>query len=412
MVVKGYYRALGGASTSDGARATFNTTDRCDGTLTEVGKGRVTLAVKGRSRSSSRPAGPTWSRRSCSGAQGRRAPARWSRRTAASGVGGRSRSASAQRAQATARVGALKGMQRSRRAQRDQIRLARAIAARSRRPLPRCAVRRPDRELHAAPHGRAPLGRRRHALADVLRAHALLLRARPRAPASSTAPGRADASISRFASPTAIGAQASSSATSSPIAAPRRRRRGSPARSARRRRRRSRAPVMISSFARPTPTTCGSREEPPRSGTRPRRVSGSPTNASSDMHPQVAGQRELQRPAEADAVDLADGRLGHLLGEVPGLEAVAAERAQLLGARAAAAPAPRRPSRRRTPGRCRAGRRSARTGRRRPRAAPRPMASTSSSLNALRFSGRLRMTWRTASRSSVMTRSDTAVRLA
>ena len=38
---------------------------------------------------------------------------------------------------------------------------------------------------------------------------------------------------------------------------------------------------MISSFARPTPTTCGSREEPPTSGTSPKRVSGRPTNASS-----------------------------------------------------------------------------------------------------------------------------------
>ena len=48
MVVKGYYRTLGGASTSTARSATFNTVDRCDGTLTQVGKGRVTLAVKGR----------------------------------------------------------------------------------------------------------------------------------------------------------------------------------------------------------------------------------------------------------------------------------------------------------------------------------------------------------------------------
>jgi hypothetical protein len=47
MVVKGYYRALGGASTATARNATFVTTDRCDGTLTEVGKGRVTLALKG-----------------------------------------------------------------------------------------------------------------------------------------------------------------------------------------------------------------------------------------------------------------------------------------------------------------------------------------------------------------------------
>ena len=47
MVAKGFYRALGGASTATARNATFVTTDRCDGTVTEVGKGRVTLAVKG-----------------------------------------------------------------------------------------------------------------------------------------------------------------------------------------------------------------------------------------------------------------------------------------------------------------------------------------------------------------------------
>jgi len=39
-------------------------------------------------------------------------------------------------------------------------------------------------------------------------------------------------------------------------------------------------PVMISSLARPRPTTCGSREAPPTSGIRPIRVSGMPTIAS------------------------------------------------------------------------------------------------------------------------------------
>ncbi|MDA0180406.1 thrombospondin type 3 repeat-containing protein [Solirubrobacter phytolaccae] len=48
MVVKGYYRALGAASVGTARSATFNTTDRCDGTLTEVGRGTVSLAVKGR----------------------------------------------------------------------------------------------------------------------------------------------------------------------------------------------------------------------------------------------------------------------------------------------------------------------------------------------------------------------------
>jgi hypothetical protein len=46
MVAKGFYRALGGASTATARNATFITTDRCDGTITEVGKGRVTLAIK------------------------------------------------------------------------------------------------------------------------------------------------------------------------------------------------------------------------------------------------------------------------------------------------------------------------------------------------------------------------------
>ncbi|RKQ90571.1 thrombospondin type 3 repeat-containing protein [Solirubrobacter pauli] len=50
MVVKGYFRALGGASTATAKSATFNTTDRCDGTLTEVGRGSVSLAVKGEKR--------------------------------------------------------------------------------------------------------------------------------------------------------------------------------------------------------------------------------------------------------------------------------------------------------------------------------------------------------------------------
>ena len=46
MVAKGLYRTLGGASTATARDATFVTTDRCDGTLTEVGKGRVKLAFK------------------------------------------------------------------------------------------------------------------------------------------------------------------------------------------------------------------------------------------------------------------------------------------------------------------------------------------------------------------------------
>lgn len=48
MVVKGYYRTLGGASTATARSATFNQADRCDGTLTQVGRGSVSLAVKGK----------------------------------------------------------------------------------------------------------------------------------------------------------------------------------------------------------------------------------------------------------------------------------------------------------------------------------------------------------------------------
>lgn len=48
MVVKGLYRTVGGASTSTARSATFNTVDRCDGTLTSVGRGKVTVALKGK----------------------------------------------------------------------------------------------------------------------------------------------------------------------------------------------------------------------------------------------------------------------------------------------------------------------------------------------------------------------------
>jgi hypothetical protein len=45
--LKGVYRAIGGASTATTkGTAVFNTTDRCDGTLTEVGRGRVSVAAK------------------------------------------------------------------------------------------------------------------------------------------------------------------------------------------------------------------------------------------------------------------------------------------------------------------------------------------------------------------------------
>jgi hypothetical protein len=50
VVAKGVFRTLGGAATATARSATFVTTDRCDGTLTQVGKGKVSLAVKGRSK--------------------------------------------------------------------------------------------------------------------------------------------------------------------------------------------------------------------------------------------------------------------------------------------------------------------------------------------------------------------------
>jgi hypothetical protein len=45
MTAKGVFRAVGGASTATPAKgtATFITTDRCDGTITEVGRGRVAV---------------------------------------------------------------------------------------------------------------------------------------------------------------------------------------------------------------------------------------------------------------------------------------------------------------------------------------------------------------------------------
>ena len=48
IVAKGLFRTVGGASTATARNATFTTTDRCDGTLTRVRKGRVTLKLKRR----------------------------------------------------------------------------------------------------------------------------------------------------------------------------------------------------------------------------------------------------------------------------------------------------------------------------------------------------------------------------
>jgi hypothetical protein len=46
MVAKGLYNSIGGASTTTARDATFVTTDRCDGTITDVGKGKVTVVAK------------------------------------------------------------------------------------------------------------------------------------------------------------------------------------------------------------------------------------------------------------------------------------------------------------------------------------------------------------------------------
>ena len=87
----------------------------------------------------------------------------------------------------------------------------------------------------------------------------------------------------RFASPIASGAQASSSSQSAWVAASSssgaatlfaKPIRCASAPSITR-------PVMISSFARPTPITAGSRDDPPRSGTSPTRASSRPVTASS-----------------------------------------------------------------------------------------------------------------------------------
>ena len=43
MASKGFFRAVGGASVGTSRNGTWITTDRCDGTLTEVGRGTVTV---------------------------------------------------------------------------------------------------------------------------------------------------------------------------------------------------------------------------------------------------------------------------------------------------------------------------------------------------------------------------------
>ena len=60
---------------------------------------------------------------------------------------------------------------------------------------------------------------------------------------------------------------------------------------------------------------------------------GQPDDRVGGEHAEVARERQLERAADARALDLADDGLGHLLGEVPRLQAGAAERPQPLGRR-------------------------------------------------------------------------------
>ena len=46
----GFYRAIGGASIGTSLNGTWITTDRCDGTLTEVGRGKVQVRDPRRNR--------------------------------------------------------------------------------------------------------------------------------------------------------------------------------------------------------------------------------------------------------------------------------------------------------------------------------------------------------------------------
>jgi hypothetical protein len=50
LVAKGFYRTIGGAATTTARNATFLTSDRCDGTVVQVGKGKATVAVKGKKK--------------------------------------------------------------------------------------------------------------------------------------------------------------------------------------------------------------------------------------------------------------------------------------------------------------------------------------------------------------------------
>ena len=158
------------------------------------------------------------------------------------------------------------------------------------------------------------------------------------------------------------------------------------------------------SFARPSPTTCGSREEPPTSGIRPIRVSGIPTSAS------AAITRRSQASASSSAPPMQAPWIWQTTGfSISSAMFQASRQARRNGRRRSGVPLrsasePRSipeenigPSPRSTThvhvgvvgGRAQGGARG----------------DTSSWLKALRFSARLRTRWRTAPRSSVSTRS-------
>ena len=108
-------------------------------------------------------------------------------------------------------------------------------------------------------------------------------------------------------------------------------------------------PVRISSLARASPTTRGSRCVPPAPGMTASRTSGRPSRARSRGDPQVAAQRELQPAAERVALDRRDRR-HRQLGEPASTRPPRARAAR--GRLARAAPRTRRrASRPRTPAR-------------------------------------------------------------
>ena len=164
---------------------------------------------------------------------------------------------------------------------------------------------------------------------------------RPPARASRRAPAAPTAFSTPLARPTASGPQASSSATSASVAAPSSAagatRLTSPIRSAS-------VPsmsleAMMSSFARPRPTSRGQARAAADVGDQADARLDEPADDGVARHDaQVAGQRQLGRAADAGAVDHADRRLRHLLGEVPGVEASTLRKARRLSGFSARSP--------------------------------------------------------------------------